>query len=444
MPLVWGKEVDFEYIVHLLGDELVKLIRKEPGGWCVNLLREVQPEDLIRVKEYGQFIIDIRIDLTALDHLCPDLMDLKNTSKLFPILRNITFKSSKTSAYGIPKPSQFSHLLTETLCSIRGENLLTDLLDDFLVTVEKRSASRLTHFSYSHDLGLPGGLNGVARLIQQCPELRSISLYATTKAFKWNVVEACMSRPHLKRLHLEGDPPPWPRSITKEQWALSLESFTFRSPLPSCVVAYLQHLDSNILVNLEVSCMAPAAHQPFLHVDRFTNLRSVTLKDFGTWGSDGVWGDCLPFLACHQMRSFRIYVRYQHGGAPYPVNDEALFQLAQAWPFLELLQIEPYDPNLTSLPTMRGLRSLARFCPELRFLIISVHASDGDGDAHHHPETLIHKSPSFPSTKLEGLQISGTIGNMSAEEVAVALSELWPMAVARVDTRLTRMDGVGS
>ncbi|KAG8984134.1 hypothetical protein FRB93_006713 [Tulasnella sp. JGI-2019a] len=394
-------------------------------------MRKVQPEDLIRVKEYGRFIIDIRIDLVNLHHLCPELMDLKNTSQLFPILRNVTFETSNPSAYGVPKPSQFYHLLTETVCSIYGNDLLTDVLDDFIVTVAKRSASHLTHFSYSHNLGLFKGLNGVAWLIQQCPKLRSISLYATAKAFDWNVVEACMSRPHLKCLHLEGDLPPWSGSETEEQWALSLESFAFHSPLPDRVGAYLQHLDSDVLTNLEIRYVASAAHQPFIRVDRFANLRSVMLKGFGTWGSDGVWGDCLPFLACHEMRSFSIYARYQqglYGGATYPVNDETLLQLAQAWPFLELLQIGPYDSKLTSFPTMRGLRSLARFCLELRFLVVSFDPSDPD------PETLVHESRSFPSTKLEELQISGTVGSMSAEEVVVALSGLWPMAKVHIDT----------
>ncbi|KAG9032285.1 hypothetical protein FRB95_001606 [Tulasnella sp. JGI-2019a] len=75
-----------------------------------------------------------------------------------------------------------------------------------------------------------------------------------------------------------------------------------------------------------------------------------------------------------------------------------------------------------SLPTMRGLRALAQFCPELEALAVSFDARDSPDTPH----------GSYSSTKLMELEIFGTAGTMSAEDVVVSLSDLWPTATAQL------------
>lgn len=149
----------------------------------------------------------------------------------------------------------------------------------------------------------------------------------------------------------------------------------FRFPMiKRLLVAASQASDANAVNDLSKAICDNCSHD---------TLESVSITSgFGSNGDVNTPRGTVPSAALRRLCCFRNLTRFElTTKLPIALDDAVLEELATSWPRMERLELASSAPDQGSAPhraTVRGLAHLARHCPLLTVLAISVDVRGAD------------------------------------------------------------------
>lgn len=256
----------------------------------------------------------------------------------------------------------------------------------------------------------------LTQTIEGIPSLRRLDIPGIN-FLKGSVVVALSKLPDLRQtsfIHLIVPP----TSVTPERSFPSLVKLVAEvsvasiSPLLSSISSTavkeitLSMARTGVQRTLSPGCFAAAQH--------FPSLKVVDLHMHSTLRS---WNDLLPFLSCPSMQRFRVECR----AVATLIDNDRLKSLAQAWPDLQELTFEDNfrhseEPNDAPSVSLQGLTCLAKYCPALQKLKITVDARDlPDGT-----------TPDAVGKEVEHVHLEYSLADEREDRIAFFISKMWP------------------
>ncbi|KAH7909641.1 hypothetical protein BJ138DRAFT_1154807 [Hygrophoropsis aurantiaca] len=350
-----------------------------PDDVDLNFSRLPSTEEWIRFESYTSRIREIQVSKGGFEGMANVMATLlmkynaHSSRHLFPNLRTVTWCSQEKSEL------QFAHLFLPP--SLRCLTVEFDCFDPDprapgLVLLPEHQCPTLTQFRIRGPIFSQSLIAAVSRALESrpCQQLESLDCDQIDES----ALRYIAKLPTLKDLSIYL--PYWLSTYGPDEGFINLQTLSLTASDLSAVVGFLPPTrlplkSLRICIMPDNSYNLPSAPLQQLFSRLSAGLRHTHLTQFHLLGPPhNDLRETLDFAALRPLSLFSELTSVRlHGFCGFDLDDDALAELAGAWPHLEELTLE--GCRRTPEITLKGVRSLIRACPLLHTLELAIDAT---------------------------------------------------------------------